>query len=99
MARKVIWAPAALSDLKSISDYISRDSIAHADAVIEQILDSVDRLQDFPRLGRIVPEFEIDTMREVIVYSYRVLYEIERDAINVAAVIHGARLLRKALKG
>jgi plasmid stabilization system protein ParE len=56
-------------------------------------------LLDFPRLGRVVPEFEQENVRELIVYRYRVIYEIEGEAINIASVVHGARLLRKALKG
>ncbi len=99
MARKIIWSPTALNDLDDIAAYISRDSQAYAAGVIERILDAADRLADFPRMGRVVPEFDQDDIRELIVYQYRVIFEIEGDAINIATVVHGARLLKRALKG
>jgi toxin ParE1/3/4 len=40
-----------------------------------------------------VPELEDDTLRERFVYSYRIIYRVERDAVIVTAVIHGRRML------
>jgi addiction module RelE/StbE family toxin len=99
MGRKIIWSPTALQDLSDISEYISRDSPSYAAGAIEKIVDAADVLLDLPRIGRGVPEFEQENVRELIVYRYRVIYEIEGEAINTASVVHGARLLRKALKG
>ena len=44
-------------------------------------------------MGRVVPEFGNEQVRERFIYSYRVLYEIEASQISVLAVIHGRRLL------
>jgi len=99
MARKITWAPSALNDLRAISDYISRDSRSYAACVIEKILGSAERLLDFPRIGRVVPEFDQDDIRELIVYSYRVIYQVQGDDISVASVVHGARRLKAAMRG
>jgi toxin ParE1/3/4 len=40
-----------------------------------------------------VPEFDEENIRELIVYSYRITYAVERDEVIVAAVIHGKRML------
>jgi toxin ParE1/3/4 len=42
-----------------------------------------------PRKGRMVPELNEDAVRELGLYSYRILYEIKSDhLIEVLAVIH-----------
>lgn len=46
------------------------------------------KLNEFPEIGRIVPEISEVNIREVIVYSYRLIYEISSDKIEVLALIH-----------
>ena len=48
-------------------------------------------LEQFPRAGRKVPEFDDDNLRELIAYSYRIIYRVEEADVIVAAVIHGKR--------
>ncbi len=44
---------------------------------------------EFPRKGKKVPELNVDAVRELGLYSYRILYEIKsNDLIEVLAVIH-----------
>jgi len=45
-------------------------------------------LAELPLIGRIVPELNEETIREVSSYSYRILYEIKPTHIDVVAVIH-----------
>src|SRR5216110_2906040 len=93
MAYEVAWSSSALEDVEAIAIYISRDSISYAAAVVKKILDSTNSLKDFPFLGRVVPEFEDQNIREVFAYSYRIVYRIHGERITVASVIHGKRLL------
>jgi toxin ParE1/3/4 len=51
-------------------------------------------LAQFPRSGRMVPEFGDENVRELIVYSYRVIYRIHEQEAVIAAVIHGKRALQ-----
>jgi plasmid stabilization system protein ParE len=44
-------------------------------------------------MGRIVPETNDETIREHLVFSYRLVYRIEAERILVVAVIHDKRLL------
>ena len=93
MDYRVVWSPRALDDVESIASYISRDSTAHASAVVTKIIRATRTLRRFPFAGRIVPEFEDETLRERFVYSYRIIYRVQGQTITVAAVIHGKRLL------
>ena len=93
MAHRVVWSPTALEDVEAIAAYISRDSTSYAAAVVKRILDSTRYLEDFPRSGRAVPEFDDTNIREVFVYSYRVIYRVETEQVIIASVVHGKRLL------
>lgn len=93
MVKTVIWSDESLGDIDSIAEFISRDSIHHAQRVVSEIIHIVETLQTQPEMGRIVPELEIPSIREQFIYSYRIIYEINKRHILVLAVIHGGRLL------
>ena len=44
-----------------------------------------------------VPEYERDSIRELIVSPYRVVYEVEGDEVGVIGVVHGSRDLQAVL--
>jgi toxin ParE1/3/4 len=93
VAYKVVWSPRALADVEAIAAYIAVDSSTYAKAVVRTIVTSTRKLARFPRSGRKVPEFDEENIRELITYSYRVIYITEADQITIAAVIHGKRML------
>lgn len=94
MARTLVWSPEAIEDIESIASYIERDSPWYAKAVASKIVETAERIPEFPELGRIVPEIGNAAIRERFVYSYRIIYRLEAERIVVAAVIHGSRLLQ-----
>jgi plasmid stabilization system protein ParE len=92
----VRWSLAAESDLRSIVQFITRRSPAYAAATAERILAAAGTLAELPRMGRIVPEYGIETVREVILPPYRLVYRIEANGIGVIGVIHAHRdIMRK----
>jgi toxin ParE1/3/4 len=93
MAYSVVWSPNALDDVDEIAAYIARDSPTYAAAVVEKILDITRNLQTFPLLGRIVPESNEESIRERFVYSYRLIYQVQKETVTIIAVVHGKRLL------
>jgi toxin ParE1/3/4 len=93
MAYSVVWSPNALDDVDEIAAYIARDSPTYAAAVVEKILDITRNLQNFPLLGRVVPESNEEYIRERFVYSYRLIYQVQEETIIIIAVVHGKRLL------
>jgi toxin ParE1/3/4 len=92
MAYRVVWSPKALEDVDAIAAYIFRDSASFAATVVQKILDSSDKLSGSPCSGSIVPEFNEDNIRELIAYTYRIIYQIQENTVTIAAVIHGKRL-------
>ena len=88
---KVKWSPEAVEDVESIAQYISRDSQFYAQATVSKIIDFSRSVGKFPQMGRMVPEFNDKKIRERLVYSYRLVYKIERVRILIVAVIHDKR--------
>lgn len=74
MAHRIVWSGRAVQDVEAIADYISADSPAFAGIVVRKILNQANLLVGFPQAGRKVPEFDDENIREVIVYSYRIIY-------------------------
>lgn len=93
MEYRVSWSPEAIEDIESIAEYIERDSPFYAQSVVSKILEVSKSIGEFPRMGRAVPEFGDESIRERFVYSYRVVYEIRGAGILIVAVVHGKRLI------
>ena len=89
---EVEWSPEASEDLESIAEYIARDSEFYARAVVSKILEASRNIRHFPFTGRIVPETGDEKIRERFIYSYRLVYRIEKKRILIVAVIHGKQL-------
>jgi toxin ParE1/3/4 len=98
MAHQVAWLGAAVDDLEEIAAYIAQDSPRYAGIVTEKILTAARELAEFPNPGSIVPEWEDDSYRQGIVYSYRLIYRLKNDRVEVLTVIHGARLLPRSIR-
>jgi addiction module RelE/StbE family toxin len=90
---QVSWTPQALDDLEVICLFIARDVPQVAAMFADQAVEATDHLANYPRLGRVVPELGIDNIREIILGSYRLIYRIRQDEVQVLTVHHGARLL------
>ena len=81
-------------DLEDIENYIARDSPKIARNFVNQVFERIEVLHNFPKIGRKVPEFDDDDIRELILGKYRIVYRIEsEERIIVARVIHGSRLM------
>ena len=91
---KVTWTDSAIQDLNDIGDYIAKDSIRYAEITIEKLFYSTEILIQHPLSGKVVPEFENDSIRELIVGNFRIVYKLVDDfRIDVITVYNCARLL------
>ena len=90
---EVVWSPQVRDDLHGIAAYIAKDSPRYASAVIGKILGAGRSLQILPWRGRVVPEIGSENCRELFIYEYRLIYEIDGKVVRIIAIIHGRRLL------
>jgi toxin ParE1/3/4 len=97
---RVEWASPALADLRSVYDFIARDSRRYAQLTVERIQKAAQRLADFPEIGHVLPEFPDGLYLQVLMRSYRVIYrpDKKRRRVLIMAVIHGARDLAPIFK-
>lgn len=94
---KVVWTDFAINDLDDIGEYIAKDSERYAKAVIQNLFESTDLLESHPKAGRIVPEFNNMSIRELIRGKYRIVYRIvDIYRIDILTVHHSARLLKRS---
>ncbi len=84
----VIWSHPAIADLKHIHDFIAEDSRHYAKKVVQDVRDKTDILEALPNAGKMVPEIANPTIRELHIYSYRIMYEVQHDQIYILTVIH-----------
>lgn len=63
MAYKLIWSPPARDYLHDIIVFIARDNPNRAMSFGYELISQIDRLQDFPDIGRVVPEYQNNNLR------------------------------------
>jgi toxin ParE1/3/4 len=94
----VRWSLAAERDIQSIEEFIARDSRLRAVGFTDQLILAAERIAVAPHLGRVVPEFEREVLREVIYRGYRIVYLLDELDVTILRVVHGARDLGDLVK-
>lgn len=80
-------------------EFISKDSPKYAVIQIKRIRERAKILKKQPFPGRIVPETQNESIRELIPGNYRIIYRIiSNDRIDILTVHHSARLLKNELQ-
>ncbi len=89
----VRWSSQARKDLESISDYYRKAAPKFAVRFEEQVFEATQRLEMFPRLGRMIPEIEDKQLREVIYRQYRIMYHVDEsdEEVLIVTILHSSR--------
>lgn len=90
---KIIWSPLSVERMKGISDYIAADNIDASINWVESICQLIDRLEEHPESGRIVPEINKPNIREIIHGNYRIIYKIRQKELHVLTIRHFKQIL------
>lgn len=69
---RVRFSDEALTRLRAIHGYIAEDAPNRADAMIDRLTRRAERIGDVPYAGCVVPEYRLDTLREVLERPYRI---------------------------
>ena len=84
MAFKIIWSEQARDDLQSIVLFIAQDNPSVAESFGCWLMSKVDLLAQFPQPGRVVPEENDETIREIIFRSYRIIYKVLAEKLFIS---------------
>lgn len=87
---KIFWTRTAERHLDAIYSFIAQDSPKYAKRLVDRLTRRSEQIALHPRSGRMVPEYESDTIREVMEGAYRIIYRIKSDQIDILAVIHSS---------
>ncbi len=90
---RVHWTHRARTRLKQIHDYIAEDAPMVALKVVDRVTARSQTLTGVPNLGRKVPEFDRNDVRELLENPYRIIYKIKSDQIDVLTVMHYRQVL------
>ena len=93
--REVVWTSGARTDLDEIVAYIANDSPPSALAFLEEVSGKAESLSTLSERGRVVPEIGDPNVRELLIRTYRLFYEVRENEVTVLGVLHGAREFRK----
>nr|VFK42916.1 MAG: Plasmid stabilization system protein ParE [Candidatus Kentron sp. TC]VFK57282.1 MAG: Plasmid stabilization system protein ParE [Candidatus Kentron sp. TC] len=86
------WSKRARADIRDPKAYITKDSPYHARRFTERIIASVENLETFPKMGRLVPEAKgREDIRELIYQGYRIIYLTQPKQVFIITILHGSR--------
>jgi plasmid stabilization system protein ParE len=92
---RLAWSDRALARACETARYIAADDPAAAVRWVEGLFDSAARLADFPESGRLAPELEDRSVRELVYGAYRVFYRVDAGTVLILTVRHASQLLRE----
>lgn len=95
----VFWTSNAKRELRAVYNYIAQNSLRYAQGVVDRITRKTDQLAKLPYLGSEVPEYEDTAIRELSVQSYRIIYRVREERVEVLSVVHAARQLPSEIPG
>ncbi len=91
---KICLTDSAVEDLRELQVYYEEQLVPQVGTQFTtEILDRIESLTDNPDIGRIVPEFDADNIRELIHKPFRVVYLRESSSIFVIRVWRSERIL------
>ncbi len=90
---KVLWTENAIQDLLGIKAFISQDSIDRAEDWLIELYTAGENLSQLSSRGRIVPEFNQESLRELLIENYRLVYRIKSTSVEIITIFEGHRQL------
>ena len=97
MPRKhtITFAVSAVKDLEEIRAWYADQQVPDVgERLLGEVFSHVERLADFPESGRIVPEFDIAHLREIIHPPFRIVYRVDKIRVRIVRVWRSERLLK-----
>ena len=96
MAITIAFTEQSLTDIEEIAAYIGHDSAFYAALQVQKIFSKTSILVNFPLCGRVVPDLNIRSIRELIEGNYRIIYRImNKDQIHILTVHHSRKKLKR----
>ena len=92
---KVVWSKEALQRLLDIEEYIAEDNVTKAIEFTDFLVSQSLKIEDNPKIGRVIPEFGDEDIRELLIKGYRLVYRPGAGRIDILTVFEGHRRIRR----
>ncbi len=91
---RISFSTSAVADLETIRAwYVGQQAPEVDERLLREIVSHVEQLADFPESGRMVPEFGLAQLREIIHPPFRIVYRLAENRVRVVRVWRSERLL------
>ena len=91
---RISFAASAVADLEAIGAWYAEQQVPEVgERLLREIIAHVERLADFPESGRVVPEFGLVQLREIIRPPFRIVYRLGEERVRVVRVWRSERRL------
>ena len=91
---KISFALSAVTDLEDVLEFYKEQKVPHVgERLVQKIFQDIEILSEQPDIGRIVPEFDLKHLRELIRPPFRIVYRRDKDKIRIVRVWRSERLL------
>ena len=91
---RIDFALSARDDLIGIREwYTSQDVPDIGVRQVSAVIERVEQLSAFPDSGKMVPEFEVEWLRELELPPYRIVYRRDPDTVTIVRVLRSERLM------
>ena len=91
---KISVSKSAFNDLENIISYYNKQGVPDIGVKFSKaIIKHIEVLSQHPYIGRVVPEFELEHIREIIHKPFRVVYQRDTNSIKVIRVWRSERVL------
>jgi|SRR3989339_1126374 len=91
---KISFALSAVSDLEDVLEFYNEQKVPHVgERLVQKIFQDIELLSEQPDIGRIVPEFDLKNLKELIRPPFRIVYRRDTDKIRIIRVWRSERLL------
>lgn len=91
---KIVWSRRASIQFENAQNFIANYDEFAADDFIDEALRLIDGLLDNPYIGRKVPEYDLESVRERICKAFRIIYHVGDDkSIEILAVYYDGQML------
>ena len=90
----ISFAGSALGDLEEILEYYKEQQASQVgERLVADVIKDVELLVDQPDMGRIVPEFDLKNLRELIRPPFRIVYRREPGKVRIVRIWRSERLM------
>lgn len=92
----VTFAESAIADLEDVRAlYAARGAPDVGVRLVVPVIARVEQLSTFLESGRMVPEFEVPWLRELIMDPFRIVYRVDAERVRIVRVWRSERSMRE----